>query len=384
MRDRQGSKTKLVTLGALLVAALFAGGCPKPPFVVGSPGNCSLVPWALAVDPSLSATENGDSMLEPGEEVAVRPAWKEEFTRSSVTKLCPTNVSGTISDWTGPTPADYVIQGGAATYGKVSTTAQTCESCYFLSVTGPPHRPAAHWDASFDEKLTGGFQKSWTLHVGGSFTDVPRSNPFYKKVETLLHNGITAGCGPRTFCPDANLDRAQIGIFVARTIAHGEENLPDSGVVGDAAYACVDGGHSLFVDVEPTDSYCRHVHYLASQNVDDGCAEGKYCPDDIVSRLDMASFVARGLVAPQGKDGVPETYADSATGLSYSCSTASPNLHFTDTPETGPYCNAAHYLWARGFVGGCAPTSFCPSEAVARAPMAKFLVNAFALKLYGP
>src|SRR5262249_53569445 len=162
--------------------------------------------------------------------------------------------------------------------------------------------------------------------------DVPRTHPFYKKIETLFHNGVTAGCASRMFCPDGDISRGQIAIFLAKTLAHGENNLPESGTVGDAAYACVDGGLSLFVDVKPTDYFGRHVHYLAAQNVADGCADGKFCPDDVVSRLEMASFIARGLVAPQGKDGVPETYADGSTGLSYSCDAASPNLHFADTP----------------------------------------------------
>ena len=366
----------------VIAAALLAGGCNKY--------KCSLVPWALAIDPSAGAEEDGDAMLEPGEKVAVRPQWQVRNTISTSSQPCPSVVTGTASDWTGPSGADYGV--GEATTGYASTgTLNGCSTCYALSVSGPAHRPAPHWDASFEETLSGKvltsvkkYQTTWTIHVGASFKDVPRTNPFYKKVETLFHNGVTSGCGPKIFCPDATLDRAQITIFLAKTLAHGEENIPDSGTVGDAAYACLDGGHSLFVDVAPTDSFCRHVHYLAARNVDDGCAEAKYCPDDLVSRLEMAAFVAKGLVAPQGKDGVPETYSDATTGLSYSCSAESPNLHFTDTPATGPYCNAAHYLWARGFVSGCASSLFCTADAVARAPMAKFLVNAFALKLYGP
>jgi S-layer family protein len=375
--------SKRVSAFVIVIAALLTGGCTQR-------FKCSLIPWALAVDPSAGAAEDGDAMLEPGEEVTVRPQWKAKNVLSSTSQPCPASVTGKASDWTGPSGADYGV--GEGTTGYASTGAmRNCSACYALSVSGPAHRPAPHWDASLQETLSGNvmtsikkYETTWTVHVGGSFKDVPKTNPFYKKVETLFHNGVTSGCGPKTFCPDATLDRAQIAIFVAKTLAHGEENLPDSGTVGAAAYACVDGGHSLFVDVQPTDSFCRHVHYLAAQNVDHGCAEEEYCPDDLVSRLDMAAFVARGLVAPQGKDGVPETYSDATTGLSYSCDAASPNLHFTDTPATGPYCSAAHYLWARGIVGGCAPDLFCASGAVARAPMAKFLVNAFSLKLYGP
>lgn len=47
-------------------------------------------------------------------------------------------------------------------------------------------------------------QKRWTLHVGGSFGDVPRGSPFYRFVEALLHRGVTSGCGPGAFCPQAS------------------------------------------------------------------------------------------------------------------------------------------------------------------------------------
>jgi hypothetical protein len=43
-----------------------------------------------------------------------------------------------------------------------------------------------------------------------------------------------------------------------------------------------------------------------------------------------------------------------------------------------------HYLWARGFVGGCSATAYCPTGSVSRDAMAKFLVNTFDLQLYGP
>ena len=82
---------------------------------------------------------------------------------------------------------------------------------------------------------------------------------------------------------------------------------------------------------------------------------------------------------------MPLTYGpDSVTRLSYSCDAASPRINFIDVPETDPFCRAVHYLWAKGIVGGCGPAEFCRDGDVTRAEMAKFLVNAFALKLYGP
>jgi hypothetical protein len=75
---------------------------------------------------------------------------------------------------------------------------------------------------------------------------------------------------------------------------------------------------------------------------------------------------------------------DPTTGLSYSCDAGSPNVHFTDVMATDAFCRHVHYLWAKGIIAGCSGTTYCPSGTVSRDQMAKFLVNAFALSLYGP
>jgi hypothetical protein len=151
--------------------------------------------------------------------------------------------------------------------------------------------------------------------------------------------------------------------------------------VNGVAYSCVDSGTSLFADVAPTDSFCKHAHYLAALNVMTGCSPTSYCPNDTVSRLDMTESVARALVQPGGDDAVP--LSGSFANGTYSCDAASPNLHFTDVSVSDSFCKHAHYLWARGIVEGCSATTFCTAGDVTRNAMAKFLVNAFALKLYG-
>ncbi len=61
------------------------------------------------------------------------------------------------------------------------------------------------------------FEKDWTLHVGGSFTDVPTDSLFYPSIETVLHNGVTAGCGAGdTFCPGDTVTRQQMAVFLLK------------------------------------------------------------------------------------------------------------------------------------------------------------------------
>ena len=176
--------------------------------------------------------------------------------------------------------------------------------------------------------------------------------------------------------------RSQMAIFLANAIARGGTNVPAAGSWNGGPYNCAPGGASRFSDVLPTDAFCKHVHFLAVQNVTLGCGPTLFCPNGTVSRLEMAAFVAKGMRAPSGGTGVPSAYGpDPATGRSYDCG-AAPSTHFTDVPAGDPFCKHVHYLWARGVVSGCAPTQYCPASSVLRGEMAKFLANGFALKLY--
>ncbi len=212
---RSGHRASLgVGLAILALAAAFL-----------SSGCCKLVPWALAVDPSLIGNSDGNGMLEPGETVAVAPSWSKRYDGQPPGHPGDFGCSGTDTETgaatslTGPIQADYVIGDDAAAYDAFgsltspnvrTSITRKCSDCYALSVSAPTGRPASHWDATFTEALTGtlGRTKNWTLHIGDSFTDVPRSSPFYKKIETLLHHGITSGCSPTEFCPGQEMSRA--------------------------------------------------------------------------------------------------------------------------------------------------------------------------------
>jgi hypothetical protein len=328
------------------------------------------------------AASNGNRVLEAGETVSVEPTW------TNTLKGTP-SVTGTASSLAGPAAGTYTLDDAAAAYGSIAEGATAncltaTGNCYQMTVSGSP-RPATHWDASFLETLGNNLKKTWTLHVGESFTDVPTSQLFYRAIESVLHSGITTGCTATTYCPGDQVTRSQMSLFLARGIAGGGFAIPTSGFVGGNAYNCVSGGTSLFTDVLPTDIFCRSVHYLASQNVTSGCSATQYCPTPNVTRLEMSAFVARAVVAPGGGAAVPLTYGpDPVTTFSYSCDPASPNIHFTDVPASNSFCKHAHFLWAKAIISGCGATTFCPNDPVTRDAMARFLTNGFSVRLYGP
>jgi hypothetical protein len=51
-----------------------------------------------------------------------------------------------------------------------------------------------------------------------TFNDVPVSDPAFQYIEALAASGITAGCGPAVYCPEAPLTRRQMAVFIAKAL----------------------------------------------------------------------------------------------------------------------------------------------------------------------
>jgi hypothetical protein len=380
-------------LSLVIASDSDTGSASGDPFGGVVARRADFAPVGLKVDayPDSGSSSDVNGVLEPGEAAVVEPSWKI-LAGDAGPSPPPVALSGTASTFLGPLDGFHNIEDASADYGSTAPLASTnChdatagQDCYRMFVTSADHGGVTHWDATFDETLSTGGVKTWTLHVGSSFSDVPESEPFYKRIETLLHFGITSGCTPATYCPGEVVNRDQMAIFIAKGIAGLGELVPSAGTVGGQPYDCSPGGASLYSDVSPTDSFCKHVHYLGAQNVTLGCGTGLYCPGEAITRDAMASFIAKAIVAPGGGAVVPLTYGpDPMTGLSYSCAAGSPNLHFADVPASNPFCKHIHYLWAKGIISGCSATQYCLTQPVARDAMAKFIANGFGLQLYGP
>jgi hypothetical protein len=195
--------------------------------------------------------------------------------------------------------------------------------------------------------------KPWLIHLGDSFADVPRANPFYRFVETLLHHGVTAGCSAATYCPGASTTREQMAVFVL-VAKEGRAYAPP---------ACF---YSQFFDVPITSPFCPWIQELTRRGIVGGCGFGNYCPTAPVSRQEMAVFS----LATKDEGVAPP--ACGATPL------------FNDVPSSSAFCRWIEELARRGVVSGCGGGAYCPTAPVTREQMGVFLSLTFGLLLYGP
>ena len=179
------------------------------------------------------------------------------------------------------------------------------------------------------------------------FTDVPTSHWAYAFIEALAVSGITGGCGGNNYCPDDNVSRAQLAVFLERGM-RGSNFVPDP------------ASGNVFLDVGASDFAAAFIEQLFVDGITGGCGGNNYCPNDNVTRAQMAVFLLR---AKYGAGYAPPP----ATGV------------FSDVPLGSFAVNWIEALATEGISGGCGNGNFCPDDAVTRAQMAVFLVKTFDL-----
>lgn len=190
--------------------------------------------------------------------------------------------------------------------------------------------------------LTGASESADTTH-DSRFLDIDEAPSHASAIEALDRQDVLIGteCGIRRFCPNEPLERWVMAVWLIRALG---QNF-DLGSGGD-----------VFDDVDHTLWWAPFADHLATLGITRGCATdpARFCPDDHVTRGQMASFLTRAYtLAP----------AESAG--------------FTDTQDD-PHANDIDSLAHSGITRGCAldPLRFCPTASVTRAEMASFLVRA--------
>jgi len=175
----------------------------------------------------------------------------------------------------------------------------------FVDVTGGVHKPAIDalaerglfdgTDCAEDMFCPGDEMKRWTMAVWlvrvldeaepppaaeSSFADVEADDRWLPHIERLAGLEVTTGClvDPLRFCPDRSVDRAEMATFLERAF--------DLEAADPAGFADTGGNfHEANIDA------------LAAARITVGCQSDplRYCPDQPVTRAEMATFLARAL-----------------------------------------------------------------------------------------
>ena len=173
--------------------------------------------------------------------------------------------------------------------------------------------------------------------------DIDLDGERYDAVRALTDDGVLAGteCAPGLFCPGDPIPRWLVAVWLVR-VADGRDPEP----VSSSRFDDVDAGHW----------WAAHVERLAELGITAGCASepAEYCPDDPVTRAQMATFLRRAFVLDPA---IPQGFDD--TGDS---------VHEADIDA----------LFRAGITSGCSiePMRFCPQQDTTRAQMALFLERA--------
>jgi hypothetical protein len=167
-----------------------------------------------------------------------------------------------------------------------------------------------------------------------TFSDV-EGRSYQQAVELLADAGVIEGCEEGRFCPSRHISRAQIASLLVRAL-----DLPpaeDPALFGDT-------GSNVHAD---------NIEALAAAGITNGCDEGRFCPDEPITRAELASMLDRAFAPPP----TDQDWFDDTHGI---------------------HADAIHRLAGAGITAGCGTrlTDFCMRDNVLRWQTAVFLARA--------
>ena len=252
---------------------------------------------------------------------------------------------------------------GTTTYGK--NTGQTTQGLESRDGTllGGARVTVFRWVGPDGASAAGGIQPDVELDVSGCWhpigltrqvaaaaglpgaapADVDLGGERFDSVAALAADGVLVGteCGPGLFCPGDPIPRWLMAVWLVRVVDGKDPRRV---------------GASRFVDVDSGQWWAVHAERLAKLGITVGCSAepARYCPDDPVTRAQMASFLERAFNLDQA---APAGFTD--TGANF-------------------HAAAIDALHDAGITKGCLddPLRFCPNQATTRIQMAIFLNRA--------
>lgn len=203
---------------------------------------------------------------------------------------------------------------------------------------------------------TSGAARTGTMTVAGQavtvtqrataeiFADVPPTAYYFDFANIMYQSGITAGCSttPADYCPNATTTRGEMAVFLITAIEHGNS----------FSYTTT----PYFSDVPASSPFFKFVQKLKDLGITGGCTATTYCPNNSVTRGEMAVFII--------------TSRYERTPYSYPTTP-----YFTDVPASYAFFPFIQKMAQAGITAGCGGGQYCPNQTLTRGQMAVFIVT---------
>ena len=123
------------------------------------------------------------------------------------------------------------------------------------------------------------------------FTDLPYPGlePFTPFIEQFYNEGITVGClqSPLKYCPQNYVTRGEMAVFIERAIGHPSPTPSPTGMFNDLPYPGLE-------------TFTPFIEQFYNDGITVGCNQSPlmYCPQNYVTRGEMAVFIVRAFGIP--------------------------------------------------------------------------------------
>ncbi|WP_252504396.1 S-layer homology domain-containing protein [Sporosarcina sp. Marseille-Q4943] len=186
--------------------------------------------------------------------------------------------------------------------------------------------------------MTFSFPLTGTAEGKQQFSDVPPTKHFAEAVNELAERNIIGGYPDGTFKPGNPITRGQAAALIVKLIGLDTEKVKDPG----------------FKDVTPANGYYKAIAALAEKEIIGGYADGRYGPNDPITRGQMASILVKAFDLPRYD--IPEY--------------ESPFKDVKPFVSHTPNILIIHRL---GITAGTSPTTFSPNASITRGQAAKLM-----------
>ena len=166
------------------------------------------------------------------------------------------------------------------------------------------------------------------------FRDVSASDYFYEPVKWAKENGITGGVSDTEFAPHDGCTRAHTVTFLWRAAGSPEPKTA-----------------AAFSDIAAGSYYAKAVAWAIENGITNGVGGGKFAPDAVCTRGQMAALLHRYQHTPKTEGGNP----------------------FSDVNASDYYYDAIRWAYATGVTTGTSATTFIPAQPCTRAQLITFL-----------